>query len=105
MAELRRRDRLRWKALQAERSLIVDVLSRIKERELASFDWLKTHAPDLLDERWQPHCGRSRPRSRISKLSSTSTGPDHAAVASERALGSGVQHHCRGLQGKACRSE
>jgi len=37
----------------------VDVLSRIKERELSSFDWLKTHAPDLLDERWQPYCGPS----------------------------------------------
>ena len=34
----------------------MDVLGRIKERELASFDWLKTHAPDLLDERWQPYC-------------------------------------------------
>ena len=37
----------------------MDVLSRIKERELASFDWLKTHAPDLLDERWQPYCRTS----------------------------------------------
>ena len=35
------------------------LLSRIKERELASFDWLKTHAPDLIDERCPPYCGPS----------------------------------------------
>jgi hypothetical protein len=50
-------DHLQSRVLQAERRLIVDVLSRIKERELASVDWLKTHAPDLLDERWPPSCG------------------------------------------------
>ena len=30
----------------------MDVLTRIKERELANLDWLKANAPDLFDERW-----------------------------------------------------
>jgi len=37
----------------------MDVLTRIKERELASFDWLEANAPDLLDEQWHRLCGAS----------------------------------------------
>jgi hypothetical protein len=37
----------------------VDVLTRIKERGLASFEWLKANAPDVLDERRLQHCGAS----------------------------------------------
>jgi len=37
----------------------MDVLTRIKERELASLDWLKANAPGLLDERWHLYCGPS----------------------------------------------
>jgi len=37
----------------------MDMLTRIKERELASFDWLRANAPDLLDEQWPQYCGAS----------------------------------------------
>ena len=37
----------------------MDVLTRIKERELASLDWLKANAPDFFDERWHLCCGPS----------------------------------------------
>ena len=37
----------------------MDVVSRIKERELASFEWLKANAPDVLDERRLQYCGAS----------------------------------------------
>ena len=37
----------------------MDVLTRIKERELASFEWLKANAPDVLDEQRLQYCGAS----------------------------------------------
>jgi len=49
----------RPRAIQAERSSIVDVLSRIKERELASFEWLKANAPEVLDVQRLQCCGAS----------------------------------------------
>jgi hypothetical protein len=52
-------DQIQLRALQAERSLIVDVLTKIKERELASFEWLKANAPDVIDEQRLQHCGAS----------------------------------------------
>jgi len=45
--------------LEQKGVLIVDVLSRIKERELASFEWLKAHAPDVIDEQRLQYCGAS----------------------------------------------
>ena len=37
----------------------MDVLTKIKERELASFEWLKANAPDVLDERRLQSCRAS----------------------------------------------
>jgi hypothetical protein len=50
-------NQIQSRALQAERSLTVDVLTRIKERELASFEWLKANAPDVIDEQRLQYCG------------------------------------------------